>query len=306
MKISLILGAFGSVAAVTALWQQTVPAALKGHVDALNAAQSMSAKLSVSAGGPMEEVKLTFSKPNLWKVETAGGFQLFDGHKIYNYDGAKKTYTETEATSDAGFAAVNAMREAWTWTSFFSPAGLKNVTAATRGKMQKMRGMDLTAVTLSFSTPGRDCVFYMDDKTGLARGMTFKEGDKNLIVFASELTLAKEPMAESVFAFTAPEGATKEVVVAPTATFTEVQSILTQNCMPCHDAQNHRSNYTLNSYDSIMASPGAVKVDNPDESFIIRSLKGDRAQRMPYKKAPLSAAKIQLIYDWMKAGAKND
>lgn len=307
MKISLVLGAFGSLAAVTALWQQTVPTALRGHVDTLNAAQSLTAKVAVTpVGGAPEEIKLTFSKPNFWKVETAGGFQLFDGHKIFAYDAAKKTYTETDATAEAGLAALNAMPEAWAWTAFFNPSGLKDVSTAQRGKARKVRGLDVTEMTLGFSKQGRASTFFMDDKVGVARGLTFKEGDKDFVAIATEFALGKEALAESTFAFTAPEGATKAVFTAPTASYKDVQALFNRSCMPCHNGTNHRGNYNLSSYESVMASSGAVNVDHPEESFIIRSLKGDRAQRMPYNKAALPAAQIQLVYDWMKAGAKNE
>ena len=311
MKLSMILTAAGAVSTVLAIWQQpTVPAALKPHVSALQDAKSLTAKLTVTpVGGSAEEIKLSFSKPNHWKVESAKGFRLYDGTNIYVYDAAKKTYTETPASPEAATASLVADPTTWAWAAFFSGEPFNGVSAAQRGKTQKIRGLDLTAASLSFSKTGRTATFYLDDKAGVVRGLSYKDTDHDFIAIAAELTLGKEPLAESLFAFVAPEGAMKqeaEVQAEGAVHYKDVQALLTKNCMPCHNSQNKRGRYDLSSYEGVMGSSGAVNVENPDDSFIIRSLRGDRAQKMPKGKAPLSSDQIQAIYDWMKAGAKND
>lgn len=94
--------------------------------------------------------------------------------------------------------------------------------------------------------------------------------------------------------------------------FTAVAAVATNQCMPCHSAEKHAGGLSLASYDALMkggqhGSP--VKAGDPDHSLLVQVLKGPvdnpHVPMMPMKRAPLSAADIQKISDWIKAGAKN-
>lgn len=108
---------------------------------------------------------------------------------------------------------------------------------------------------------------------------------------------------------TAPAAATATPVGA--TGFAVVQPILTANCMPCHSAQRKRGGWAADSFADATApgSDGPVIVaGDPDKSLLVQVLKGPVANpklpAMPQGKAPLAAADIQKISDWVKAGAK--
>ena len=116
-----------------------------------------------------------------------------------------------------------------------------------------------------------------------------------------------EPATTTGTAAPATTGAT---AAAGGAKFSDVASIASANCMPCHSAEKHRAGLNLTSYADIMKGgehgPG-VKAGDPDNSVIVKAISGgDPAQKIP-KMPPqktLSADDIQKIKDWIKAGAK--
>jgi cytochrome c len=105
-----------------------------------------------------------------------------------------------------------------------------------------------------------------------------------------------------------------ETAAAPAAGgtgFAAVSQILSTNCMPCHSAQGHKGGWSAASYADAMKAgeDGPVIVPgDPDASLIVQVLKGPVPDKtipqMPMKRAPLSEADQKVIYDWIKAGAK--
>ena len=94
------------------------------------------------------------------------------------------------------------------------------------------------------------------------------------------------------------------------ATFASVATIAGANCMPCHSDQNHKGGVALTSYANVMKGGNdgpIVKAGDPDGSVIAKAISGgDPATKVP-KMPPgkdLSAADIQTVKDWIKAGAK--
>lgn len=86
--------------------------------------------------------------------------------------------------------------------------------------------------------------------------------------------------------------------------YAPVQAIFTEHCVACHGETNPKAGASLTSYDKVMAA-GIVKPGDPEGSLVIHALKGTNgAKQMPFKQAPLSAADIQTISDWIKNGAK--
>ena len=60
-----------------------------------------------------------------------------------------------------------------------------------------------------------------------------------------------------------------------------------------------------------VGSKGDIRViaSDPDHSYIVRKLEAGPSivgQQMPLGKAPISAANMQLIRDWIADGAKNN
>ena len=104
--------------------------------------------------------------------------------------------------------------------------------------------------------------------------------------------------------------------VAPT--FTQVQEIFTANCLPCHgnlslsgglglQAPQTFSNI-VNVPSSQVPSLSRIEPNDPEESYIIDKLEGTQAVggQMPLGQSPLPAPTIQLIRDWITAGAPDN
>lgn len=88
----------------------------------------------------------------------------------------------------------------------------------------------------------------------------------------------------------------------------QVLPIFVSNCTMsgCHDDASHQDGVMLTSYEKVMATAG-VKPGRPGESDLYKVLVESRPdKRMPRPpQAPLSQQQIQLIYDWIRQGAKN-
>lgn len=105
-------------------------------------------------------------------------------------------------------------------------------------------------------------------------------------------------------ATTAPVGATEEAL-GP-ATFETVSKILKQKCIGCHGGPKKAEGLAVMPYANLMkgGEHGPVIVAGaPENSRIIDFLKGTKKPRMPLNMQPLPDAQIQLIADWIKAGA---
>ena len=143
---------------------------------------------------------------------------------------------------------------------------------------------------------------FIDPKLSFARGFTFKSEDSDLLVTSTDIAIGKEAPASGAFAFQAPDGAKKqEVPAADAATFTNVQSILSRNCMPCHGAQVRSGGHDFSSYQGVL---GAVVAGSPEQSSMVRSVSGPRPS-MPKMRPPLSSKDVETISKWVAAGAKS-
>jgi len=93
-----------------------------------------------------------------------------------------------------------------------------------------------------------------------------------------------------------------------------VAPILKQHCSECHLAGGkgfEASGFSVESYDSIMKGTRLGPVIVPGKSVastlvILIEGKADASIRMPHGKAPLDAASIKTIKDWVDAGAQNN
>jgi len=101
-------------------------------------------------------------------------------------------------------------------------------------------------------------------------------------------------------------------------TFGQVQEVFTANCAfsGCHAGATPQEGMNLSSgqaYASIVNVPSnqmpgldRIEPNDPDASYLVRKIEGTGLlQRMPAGSPPLPAATIQLIRDWVSAGAPN-
>ena len=88
----------------------------------------------------------------------------------------------------------------------------------------------------------------------------------------------------------------------------DVLPILLSNCTMsgCHNASDREDGVVLDSYASVMATAD-VRPGNAGGSDLYEVLvEDDDDKRMPYGKAPLTAAQIATIQTWISQGAKNE
>ncbi|MEZ5357131.1 MAG: PSD1 and planctomycete cytochrome C domain-containing protein [Bryobacteraceae bacterium] len=88
-------------------------------------------------------------------------------------------------------------------------------------------------------------------------------------------------------------------------TFTgEVLPLLERNCLPCHGAESRTSGLVATTVEGLMAGGArhgaAISPGHPEQSVLIRALRGELAPRMPIGKAPLSNGDIEKIATWIR------
>jgi uncharacterized membrane protein len=101
--------------------------------------------------------------------------------------------------------------------------------------------------------------------------------------------------------------ASTKVAEASDLMFADIAPILNRSCTSCHSGNDAPSGLQLDAYDALMAGSkyGPVVVaGKPDDSELVKRIRGDSTPRMPYKKPPLPAEEIQRIADWVKQGAR--
>ncbi|KAA3612070.1 MAG: hypothetical protein DWQ05_18895 [Calditrichaeota bacterium] len=104
------------------------------------------------------------------------------------------------------------------------------------------------------------------------------------------------------------------------AEFSSIQTSIFQNrCATsgCHSSQTKSANLDLsaaNAYSNLvgvqalLSTQGFKRVEpgNSESSFLIKVLNGSDPTQMPLNRAPLDAASIAIIAQWIDAGAKNN
>lgn len=289
--------------------QPTIPAPLKPHVQALSDAKALSGKVTMTpVGGAPSKFSFTYSRSGSFKIEGTDGSVYFDGKNLTEYSAASKTYKVIPADKADWKKAVSETR-VWAWSAFFNPALMGEVASATKGRSRTVAGEALTELTLRFTGAPTKIVTLMTDAKGIAKGFTFKEGDKESIVLAQELVISAAEPEASLFAFVPPAGATMakiEDTASGAPKYADVQAIFNRSCMPCHNSQSRRSGYDLTSYEAVTGNAMGVRPSSPDDSMILKSVRGVGAKLMPQGRPRLSQADIDTIANWIKAGAKKD
>jgi uncharacterized membrane protein len=97
-----------------------------------------------------------------------------------------------------------------------------------------------------------------------------------------------------------------EVSVAGISFTNDVMPILANSCNECHGVKQTKEGLDMQTYESLMAGSfnGPVLVaGNSADSFLVQQvLKG----KMPKRGPKLTAEQIQIISDWIDAGALNN
>lgn len=272
----------------------------------LQSAQSLTATLSVTRlPAAPETYTLTYSKPDLLRIESPTRLVVSNGSKAFVLDKTANTYAESPASF--AFAAEDPVVA---WAAFFNPKALADAQKVTLGAKRKIKGIAVTEVNVSL--PGnRSLTLYVDDKLGIARGGSIRfpsgSGTEEVLAIASTLTVGKEPLAQSEFEFAPPAGAElQEAPKVEAVSYASVQAVFDRSCIGCH---GNSGGLSLESYQAVMSGARGRPVvvpGNPDASNLIQYIKGARSPRMPKGKAPLSGADIKLISDWIAGGAKNE
>ena len=91
----------------------------------------------------------------------------------------------------------------------------------------------------------------------------------------------------------------------------DVAPILVRKCLGCHNAQKAEGGLSMATLDALRrggktAGDAIVEPGDPDSSFLIDSVKGETARRMPFRQPPLNAREIATLTRWIREGAKFD
>ncbi|MBC8356729.1 MAG: hypothetical protein H8E66_32540 [Planctomycetes bacterium] len=88
----------------------------------------------------------------------------------------------------------------------------------------------------------------------------------------------------------------------------DVWPIMKRHCWGCHSGGDAKGGLSVDTVaDMLKGGDGGAmfEVGKPDESALLEMITGDEPE-MPQKQPPLSAAKIQILRQWIFAGAKDD
>lgn len=89
----------------------------------------------------------------------------------------------------------------------------------------------------------------------------------------------------------------------------DIAPLLVANCLECHDDARKRGGLSIATPEKLMAggdSGVVIQPGKPNESLLVRHIKGEEQPRMPNGRRPLSDKSIAIIAAWVAAGARLD
>jgi outer membrane lipoprotein-sorting protein len=292
-----------SAVLVASARQANLPDDLAGDFNKLSSAKSLKVEYSYrKVGEAPQDYKLSFSKPNMFRLDYSAGFIMADGKSIYRFDKGSKTYTVKDETEKA-FAAFWKRPDVLAWAPFFEEHPADRMTTIKEAGDHTLKGTPTKEFDIVLKEAGGSVSLYIDPVNGVAKGFDLKKDDKDYLAIASTVTVGTDALPDTLFAFTPPDGSKKVDVLASDATYGVVQGILSDNCMPCHGAQNHSAGINLTNYAGVSA---IVNAGDAAGSTLVKALKGDGIKQMPLNRPALSDDDILTISTWITNGAKQD
>ena len=91
--------------------------------------------------------------------------------------------------------------------------------------------------------------------------------------------------------------------------YREVQPVLQKNCVGCHQPAMKSSGLDLTTYDGFRSGGKhgpAFAAGSDTESLIVRYMTGEMKPPMPLGAPPLAKSDIDIVREWIKAGARDD
>jgi outer membrane lipoprotein-sorting protein len=303
MKIPALLLA-GTILAVALAQQVTLPEPLATDLSKLSSAKALRVSFSLLLNGdPQGKYQLEMSKDNLFRLTTPKGFVLSDGKSVYSYTKSSNSYTVSDVNDDE-LKKFDRKPEIFGWAAFLEKKPGTDIESATPGGTHPMKGGQVQDVAIVLKEGKGTGTVFVDTQIGIARGFKLKEADKEYLAIADTIETPSNATAPEKFAFVAPDGAKKVEITDAGPTFGQVQQLMTDNCMPCHDSSHRKAGFDLTSYDGIAA---AVTAGDSDNSMLVKALRGTGgADPMPRGRSPLSEDQIQTVEKWIKNGAKRD
>ena len=89
----------------------------------------------------------------------------------------------------------------------------------------------------------------------------------------------------------------------------DLAPVLVANCTGCHSGDNPGGQLRLETFASLLqggTSGKAIEADKPEESLLLKRIRGIDGDRMPLDKPPLPDEVIARFETWLKEGAKFD
>jgi len=117
------------------------------------------------------------------------------------------------------------------------------------------------------------------------------------------------------FTTSRPDGAGPKPTVVAANDKDEIQfardlgSVFMEHCLDCHGEDNPRNQFSVDTFNRMLAggfSGAALAPGKPDESLLVKKLRGQGGARMPLDRDPLDDATIAKIARWIELGAKFD
>ena len=281
--------------------QGSLPEPLAGDFAKLASAQSLHVHYTFLIGSDSQgRYDLWMSRDKLFKLAYPGGFVLSDGQNIYTYTKATNSYSKAPL-SDRALAAFDRRPEVFAWAPFFEKSPELHVQSAQLGQSHSFRGSPVQDVTYQVTPQNGKATVFIDQGLGVARGAKL-ETDKVYLAQADEISVSDKADSSDKYAFVAPDGATETAMAGAGVTYAQVQDLMNNNCMPCHNSNNQRAGFDLTNYGGVAST---VQPGKSSDSLLIKALTGNGADLMPRGRAPLSDANIHLIQQWIDSGAKN-
>lgn len=239
-------------------------------------------------------------------------------------DGSSSDVTSTATWDSSNSAVVTAAPQGLATAQFM--AGSADITAtldiATGGALMTVGAYTLSSIsvtpaspsvyiggTANFTATANYSDLSSDDITDLvawnsgtpaALGIT-QAGIGTGVAAGSSLVTATEPG-------TGISGSTTATVYVSWSA--NLQFLFGQNCTSCHGGSFPVQNLNLSSYTLAMSTgnswPNIIIAGDAANSIIVQRLEGTITPQMPYNEPPLAAAQIQMVKDWINAGALNN